>query len=167
MTRPLRISERARRVEPFYVLEMAKAAAEIGRSAAASDRPMVYLNIGEPDFTAPLLVQQAAEKAIRDGRTQYTPALGMAPLRERISDWYRSRHALAVPASRIIVTAGAPHVPDALVEQLSPGGILVIPVGDQYLQDLKRITKKNGQTVTESLGGCRFVKLIGESGWSE
>jgi len=107
MARQLRISERARRIEPFYVLEMAKAAAEIGQSALASDRPMVYLNIGEPDFTAPPLVQQAAEKAIRDGRTQYTPAVGLAPLRERISQWYRTRYGLTVPTSRIVVTAGA------------------------------------------------------------
>ena len=107
MADPLRLSGRARRVEPFHVMEMAKAAAEIGRSAAAGDRPMVYLNIGEPDFTAPALVQQAAEQAIRDGRTQYTPALGLEALRERISAWYRSRFDLAVPASRIVVTAGA------------------------------------------------------------
>ncbi len=107
MTDPLRLSGRARRVEPFHVMEMAKAAAEIGRSAAASDRPMVYLNIGEPDFTAPPLVRQAAERAIRDGLTQYTPALGLEALRERISAWYRSRFNLAVPASRIVVTAGA------------------------------------------------------------
>ncbi len=106
-TRPLRIAERARRIEPFYVMEIAKAAGEIARSAQAAHRPMVYLNIGEPDFTAPPLVQQAAEKAIRDGRTQYTPALGLASLRERISQWYRTRHGLAVPASRIVVTAGA------------------------------------------------------------
>lgn len=68
---------------------------------------MVYLNIGEPDFTAPPRVQQAAEKAIRDGATQYTPALGITPLRERISQWYRSRFGIAVDADRIVITAGA------------------------------------------------------------
>lgn len=107
MIDPLRISGRARRVEPFHVMEMAKAAAEIGRSAASSDRPMVYLNIGEPDFTAPALVQQAAERAIREGRTQYTQALGLEPLRQRISQWYGTRFGLDVPASRVAVTAGA------------------------------------------------------------
>ncbi len=107
MEQTLRISSRARRVEPFYVLEMAKAAAQIGQSAAAAGRPMVYLNIGEPDFTAPALVRQAAERAIRDGCTQYTQAVGLEPLRERISHWYRTRFGLDVPASRIVVTAGA------------------------------------------------------------
>ena len=107
MRAALRISDRAQRIEPFHVMEMAKAAALLGQASAGSDKPMVYLNIGEPDFTAPPRVQQAAEKAIREGRTQYTPALGIMPLRERISQWYRSRFGITVEADRIVVTAGA------------------------------------------------------------
>ena len=103
----MRISARAQRVQPFYVMEMAKTAAAIAREAAGSDRPMVYLNIGEPDFTAPPLVQEAAAKAIRDGNTQYTQAMGLPALRERISAWYAERFQVDVPARRIIVTAGA------------------------------------------------------------
>jgi len=103
----MRTTSRAQRIEPFYVLEMAKAAAELGRSAAATDTPMLYLNIGEPDFTAPALVQEAALRAVRDGRTQYTPATGLPALRERISHWYAQRHGLQVPMDRIVVTAGA------------------------------------------------------------
>ena len=103
----MRVSQRAERIEPFYVMEMAKAAQAIAASARHTDRPMVFLNIGEPDFTAPPLVQAAADKAIRDGRTQYTNALGMDSLRERISAWYASRFGVAVPARRIVVTAGA------------------------------------------------------------
>ncbi len=103
----MRISQRAQRIEPFYVMEVAKAAAELGRTVAHTDRPMVFLNIGEPDFTAPPLVIEAALKALRDGTTQYTQATGLPALRERISDWYASRFKLTVPASRIVVTAGA------------------------------------------------------------
>ncbi|MEY3517632.1 MAG: hypothetical protein RLZ89_492, partial [Pseudomonadota bacterium] len=87
----MRITQRAQRIEPFYVMEMAKAAQRIAQEVRHSDQPMVFLNIGEPDFTAPPLVQAAAERAIRDGRTQYTHALGLQPLRERISAWYGSR----------------------------------------------------------------------------
>ena len=107
MAAAMRISKRAQRIEPFHVMEIAKAAARLGQASAQSDRPMVYLNIGEPDFTAPPLVQQAAEKAIRDGVTQYTAATGIAPLRERISQWYRSRFGLSIDAERIVITAGA------------------------------------------------------------
>ena len=103
----MRVSQRAQRIDPFYVMEMAKAAQAIAASARHTDRPMVFLNIGEPDFTAPPLVQAAADKAIRDGRTQYTNALGLDSLRERISEWYGSRFGVAVPARRIVVTAGA------------------------------------------------------------
>jgi aspartate/methionine/tyrosine aminotransferase len=63
----MRISRRAERIEPFYVMEVAKAAAKLAREVARSDRPMIFLNIGEPDFTAPPLVQEAAERAIRAG----------------------------------------------------------------------------------------------------
>jgi aspartate/methionine/tyrosine aminotransferase len=65
------------------------------------------LNIGEPDFTAPPLVQEAAARAVHDGVTQYTPALGISELRERISAWYSTRFGVNVPARRIVITAGA------------------------------------------------------------
>ena len=104
---PLRLSRRARRVEPFYVMELAKAAADMARLARPGDRPMIYLNIGEPDFTAPAPVQAAAERAIRDGSSQYTPATGLPALREAISGWYASRFGLDIDPARIVVTAGA------------------------------------------------------------
>ena len=103
----MKISSRALKIEPFYVLEVAKAASAMGQAMAGSDRPMIYLNIGEPDFTAPEPVRAAAERALRDGRTQYTPATGLPALRERISDWYRTRFGLDITSARIVVTAGA------------------------------------------------------------
>jgi protein-L-isoaspartate(D-aspartate) O-methyltransferase len=69
------------------------------------------------------------------------------------------------PYDGIIVTAAAPYVPDPLVAQLKDGGRLIIPVGGEYSQDLLKITKQAENLKKESLGGCRFVKLIGEYGW--
>ena len=103
----MRISRRAQRIEPFYVMEVAKAAAAMASDVAHTDRPMIFLNIGEPDFTAPPLVQQAAARAIHDGNTQYTQATGLQSLRERISGWYATRFHADVAPDRIIVTAGA------------------------------------------------------------
>jgi aspartate/methionine/tyrosine aminotransferase len=103
----MRISARAQRIEPFYVMEVAKAASTLAQQVAHTDAPMIFLNIGEPDFTAPPLVQQAAQKAVRDGLTHYTQATGLPQLRERISRWYATHFSLQVPASRIVVTAGA------------------------------------------------------------
>ena len=103
----MRITQRAQRIEPFYVMDMAKAAQRIAAEVKHTDQPMVFLNIGEPDFTAPPLVRAAAERVVRDGQTQYTNALGLDALRERISAWYGSRFGVQVPARRIVVTAGA------------------------------------------------------------
>ena len=103
----MRISGRAARIEPFYVMEVGKAAAELARVAAGSERPVIALNIGEPDSTAPPLVQEAALRAVRDGASQYTSALGLEALRERIAQWYSERFGIQVPARRIVVTAGA------------------------------------------------------------
>jgi aspartate/methionine/tyrosine aminotransferase len=103
----MRIAARAQKIEPFYVMEVAKAASALARATAQGSAPMIFLNIGEPDFTAPPLVQEAAERAVRAGRSQYTDATGLPALRERISGWYAQRFGLTVPASRIVVTAGA------------------------------------------------------------
>lgn len=88
-------------------MEVAKAASALAQEFAHSDRPMIFLNIGEPDFTAPPLVQQAAARAISQGNTQYTQATGLPALRERISAWYASRFGADVAPGRIIITAGA------------------------------------------------------------
>jgi protein-L-isoaspartate(D-aspartate) O-methyltransferase len=70
------------------------------------------------------------------------------------------------PFDAIIVTAGAPEIPSALVNQLVPGGRLVAPVGGEASQQLIKLVKEpNGRVRTTELGGCRFVKLIGEQGW--
>lgn len=104
---PFKIAERAQRIQPFYVMEVAKTAASIAQQAAKGDAPMIYLHVGEPDFTAPPLVRQAAEAAIQAGRSQYTHSPGLPELRERISHWYQQRFGLDIPASRILVTSGA------------------------------------------------------------
>ena len=103
----MKTARRLDHIEPFYVMECAKAAAELARSPECRDSPMIFLNIGEPDFTAPPLVQQAAERALRAGRTQYTDATGLPALRERISAWYAERFGLNIAPRRIVVTAGA------------------------------------------------------------
>lgn len=72
------------------------------------------------------------------------------------------------PFDAILVTAGAPQIPQCLIDQLAPGGRLVIPVGDRIDQQLVLITKDaEGNVVRQEADGCRFVRLIGKYGWSE
>jgi aspartate/methionine/tyrosine aminotransferase len=107
----MKTASRLDHIEPFYVMECAKAAGEIAASAlcdpARGGRPMIWLNIGEPDFGAAPLVREAAQRAIRDGRTQYTQATGLPALREAIAQWYQQRFGIRVAPRRIVVTAGA------------------------------------------------------------
>ena len=107
----MKLARRLDHIEPFYVMACAKVAREIAASPACDPalggERMLYLNIGEPDFTAPAPVIAAAEATLHAGRTQYTEAVGLPALRERISQWYARRWGVDVPARRIVVTAGA------------------------------------------------------------
>jgi protein-L-isoaspartate(D-aspartate) O-methyltransferase len=71
------------------------------------------------------------------------------------------------PFDAIMVTAGAPKVPDPLLKQLTDGGRMIIPIGNKYSQDLIRVTRVQDRFVEKNLGGCRFVDLIGEHGWKD
>jgi protein-L-isoaspartate(D-aspartate) O-methyltransferase len=71
------------------------------------------------------------------------------------------------PFDAIMVTAGAPDIPQPLIDQLKVGGRMAIPVGDTYVQDLMRIQKTGDGITKENYGGCRFVRLIGKYGWEK
>jgi protein-L-isoaspartate(D-aspartate) O-methyltransferase len=71
------------------------------------------------------------------------------------------------PFDRIIITAGAPEIPDTLISQLAEDGIIVAPVGSRYSQVLIKGVKKKGSLVTISSVPCVFVPLVGEKGWKE
>jgi len=81
-------------------------------------------------------------------------------LAERRLGWPRG-----APYDAIVVTAGAPEVPQDLMGQLRQGGRMVVPVGSRYEQTLVRVTKSQKRVSMEDLGPCRWVPLIGEGGW--
>jgi aspartate/methionine/tyrosine aminotransferase len=97
------LASRLLNIAPFHVMELAKMAAELEKEG----RNIIHMGIGEPDFTAPQVVIDAAASAMQKGNLQYTSALGLQDLRVAISDYYLEYYKLTVPASRIIVTAGA------------------------------------------------------------
>lgn len=75
--------------------------------------------------------------------------------------------ASSAPYDAILVAAAAPYVPPALLDQLARGGRMVVPVGEMDYQELLCIEKADGRLLRRSLGGCRFVPLIGRCGWQE
>jgi aspartate/methionine/tyrosine aminotransferase len=104
VTEPLvKLAARVDAIQPFYVMELAKEAALLERAG----RDIIHMGIGEPDFTAPEPVIEAATRALRSGVTQYTSALGIHPLRETIAGHYKHAYGLDIDPARIVVTAGA------------------------------------------------------------
>ena len=69
------------------------------------------------------------------------------------------------PYDAIMVTAGAPKIPEELVNQLALGGRMIIPVGSRHIQELCKITRQKTGNTVKNLGGCRFVSLIGKNAW--
>ncbi len=103
-----------------------------------------------------LLLAREAEERLR--------SLGYANVRVRVGDgtlgWPEE-----APFDGIIVTAGAPSVPQPLLEQLAEGGRLVIPVGSATMQMLTVVRKEDGAFRTTEEGSCIFVPLVGKYGW--
>ena len=129
---PMKLAGRLDLIEPFYVMEFAKAALALAASPACDParggEPMIFLNIGEPDFSAAPLVQQAALACLREGRTQYTQATGLPALRQRIAAWYGSQHGVDIAPGRIVVTAGASAALQLLTTALfEPGDEVLLP----------------------------------------
>ena len=165
--RPLPIGYGQTISQPFIVALMAEAA-----RVAPSDR---VLEVGAGSGYAAAVLGCLADRVVAVERH---PALAQAA-RERLARLGIANVAIvegdgtlgwpeAAPFDAIVVSAGGPRVPEALKEQLAPGGRLVIPVGAEgEAQDLLRLTRHDSGFEEESLGGVRFVPLIGAQGWRE
>ena len=90
-------------IEPFHVVELFTRAHQL----QTEGRDIIHMEVGEPDFPTPEPIAQAAINAIAGGKTMYTQAFGLPELRQAISDFYRQRYGVDVPARRIAVTNGA------------------------------------------------------------
>jgi aspartate/methionine/tyrosine aminotransferase len=98
-----RPAARLAEIEPFHVVELFTRAHQL----QAEGRDIIHMEVGEPDFPTPEPMARAAIDAIASGKTFYTQAFGLPELRAAISDFYRQRYGIDVPASRIAVTNGA------------------------------------------------------------
>lgn len=165
---PLPIEEGQTISQPYIVAAMAEAL------RLGPDDKVLEIGTGS-GYAAAVLGEIAAEvytierhRALADEASSRLDALGYANVHVLCGDgtlgW--PEHA---PFDAILVSAGGPSVPRALMEQLAPGGRMVIPVGTELRdQRLLRLTKQaDGETRTEDLGGVRFVPLIGAAGFAE
>ncbi len=98
-----RFASRVHEIEPFRVVEILTRAKELEQQG----KSVIHMEVGEPDFTVPEQINQAAIDAIKKGETRYGSALGLPPLREAIAQHYKQRFSIDISPNRIMVTAGA------------------------------------------------------------
>ena len=121
------LARRLREIEPFLAVEVAERAQVLERQGV----DIVHLGYGEPDFAPPAAVQQALDRAIRDGHMRYTHSLGILPLREAIADHYQATYGVKVSPEQILVTPGtSPAMLLLFGALLDPGDEVVL--GDPY-----------------------------------
>ena len=95
-------AKRTEEITPFLAVEVFERAQELERQG----HEVIHLEFGEPDFETPAVIREAAERALRDGRTKYTHSLGILPLREAIAEHYLATYGVAVSPDQVLVTAG-------------------------------------------------------------
>ena len=95
-------ARRVRDVQPFLAVEVFEKAQALERRGI----DVIHLEFGEPDFDTPQVIQEAAQKAIKDGRSKYTASLGILPLREAIALHYRRTYGVEVSPDQVLITAG-------------------------------------------------------------
>ncbi len=117
------LARRVAEIEPFLAVEVAERAQELERQGI----DVVHLGYGEPDFAPPAVVQQALDRAIRDGQMRYTHSLGILPLREAIADHYRATYGVTVSPDQVLVSAGtSPAMMLLFGALLDPGDEVVL-----------------------------------------
>ena len=117
-------ARRAQDIQPFHVMELLRRAREL----EAEGRDIIHMEVGEPDFPTPQPIIDAATRFLAGGDVHYTSALGLPPLREAISRFYRERFGAEVSPQRIVITPGASGaLMLALAATTDPGDEWLLP----------------------------------------
>ncbi len=122
------IAHRMERIQPFHVMDLLARAREL----EARGRSIVHMEIGEPDFATPEPIVRAGHRALEAGKTHYTPALGLADLRQTIATHYSERFGVSVDAGRVAVTPGSSGALQLILSVLVNPGETVIMTDPGY-----------------------------------
>ena len=172
---PLRIGEGQTISQPYMVALMTQWLGLGGAGPNSGSERVLEIGTGSGYQTA-ILAELAREvytierfASLSESARERLKRLGYGNVHYRVGDgtlgW--PEEAERAPFDAIIVTAGAPSVPEPLKRQLAPGARLVIPVGPGREQDLLVLTREKDGFGTRSVCPCIFVKLLGEEGWPE
>jgi len=116
-------ARRTEKINPFIVMDVLERCQELERTGSH----VIHLEVGEPDFDTPSVINEAGMEAMRDGKTQYTHSLGLLELREAVCDDYRKRYGVEVSPERIIITSGtSPAMLLVFSALLNPGEKIIL-----------------------------------------
>ncbi len=138
---PLKLADRSTLIAPSATLAMAAEAKRLKSQGVA----VLDFALGEPDFDTPANIQEAAFRAIRTGKTHYTPPAGIPELREAVATHYSNHHGLPTQSAQVVVSNGAKHsIHNALMAVCGPGDEVVIPA--PYWVSYSDLVKLTGAT---------------------
>jgi aspartate/methionine/tyrosine aminotransferase len=153
-------------IQPFHVMALLGRAREL----EAAGRSIIHMEIGEPDFVTPQPVIDAGIRALAAGYTHYTPAVGLAALRERIAGFYADRYGVSVEPERIVVTPGASAALQLVMAVLVNPGDRVLMADPGYPCNRNFVYLVNGEPVgipvTAATGYQPSLEQV-EAHWSQ
>ena len=163
---PLPIGEGQTISQPYVVAMMSEALALTGEETV--------LEVGTGSgYQSAILAELAAEvlsieliRTLAEDACRRLRMLGYSNVEVRVGDGSLGWPERA-PFQAILVSAGCPRVPQALIDQLADGGRLVIPEGSLFTQDLYVYRREGSRILTTNLGPVKFVPLVGENAWKE
>ena len=120
----IRLSPMAAAVQPSATL----AAGARAKQMKAEGIPVFDFSLGEPDFPTPEHICRAAQQAMQQGHTHYTPASGIPELRAAVARWYQKTYGIRYAADQVVISNGAKHsIHNALAATVGPGDEVIIP----------------------------------------
>ena len=159
-------ASRTEEIAPFQVMAILQQA----QTLAAQGIDVIHLEIGEPDFTTPAPIVEAGIEALKQGKTHYTPALGLPELRQKIADFYRTRYGVDVSASRIAITPGASGALLLLMAARLEAGdeLLMADPGYPCNRHFARVFEAQGRLIaTTADSGFQLTQEHIEKNWTE
>lgn len=152
------IAARMAEIEPFHVVALVTQA----KALEAQGRSIINMVVGEPDAPVAEPIARAGIRAIESGSVRYTPALGITPLREAISDWYRSRYGVNVPAARVGVMPGSSGALMMVMGVLLDPGDQVLMADPGYPCNRHFVRAADGEPITIAVGADTEYQLTPE-----
>ncbi|MEW8522301.1 MAG: pyridoxal phosphate-dependent aminotransferase [Candidatus Thiodiazotropha endolucinida] len=160
------IARRMQRIAPFYVMDLLAQA----RRMEAEGRSVIHMEIGEPDFDTPAPVVAEGQAVLASGDIHYTPAKGLAALRQAIANHYRDQYTTEIDPGRVVVTPGSSGALQLIMSVLINPGESVLLADPGYPCNRHFVELVDGLPIAVAVGpetGYQLTAQLVEEAWRE